>query len=198
MAAVSNPLQGCIKRCTETYRECDRGESNLDSHHERNETDEVLRPCWFAHSLKTDSRSVENNQTKETPAAVGEKFFLALLLKGLFVHVRIYDWLFSCLYIQYILYSKYKVKIYNIRTSIQKIKSRKIKIKKMSEMDINISCRNCISENWDEYLEFFVSIIVWAIAQVNVIEFIFVIFRNEKVIPRFIVGDRGYTSYSPR
>ena len=120
MAAVSNPLQGCIKRCTETYRECDRGESNLDSHHERNETDEVLRPCWFAHSLKTDSRSVENNQTKETPAAVGEKFFLALLLKGLFVHVRIYDWLFSCLYIQYILYSKYKVKIYNIRTSIQK------------------------------------------------------------------------------
>ena len=137
MAAVSNPLQGCIKRCTETYRECDRGESNLDSHHERNETDEVWRPCWFAHSLKTDSRSVENNQTKETPAAVGEKFFLALLLKGLFVHVRIYDWLFSCLYIQYILYSKYKVKIYNIRTSIQKIKSRKIKIKKMSEMDIN-------------------------------------------------------------
>lgn len=110
MAAVSNPLQGCIKRCTETCRECDRGESNLDSHHERNETDEVLRPCWFAHSLKTDSRSVENNQTKETPAAVGEKFFLALLLKGLFVHVRIYDWLFSCLYIQYILYSKYKVK----------------------------------------------------------------------------------------
>ena len=110
LAAVSNPLQGCIKRCTETYRECDRGESNLDSHHERNETDEVLRPCWFAHSLKTDSRSVENNQTKETPAAVGEKFFLALLLKGLFVHVRIYDWLFSCLYIQYILYSKYKVK----------------------------------------------------------------------------------------
>lgn len=75
MAAVSNPLQGCIKRCTETCRECDRGESNLDSHHERNETDEVLRPCWFAHSLKTDSRSVENNQTKETPAAVGENFF---------------------------------------------------------------------------------------------------------------------------
>ena len=59
LAAVSNPLQGCIKRCTETCRECDRGESNLDSHHERNETDEVLRPCWFAHSLKTDSRSVE-------------------------------------------------------------------------------------------------------------------------------------------
>ena len=48
-------------------------------------------------------------------------------------------------------------------------------------MDINISCRNCISENWDEYLEFFVSIIVWAIAQVNVIEFIFIIFRNEKI-----------------
>ena len=59
-------------------------------------------------------------------------------------------------------------------------------------MDINISCRNCISENWDEYLEFFVSIIVWAIAQVNVIEFIFIIFRNEKIIPWFIVRDRGF------
>lgn len=109
MAAVSNPLQGCIKRCTETYRECDRGESNLDSHHERNETDEVLRPCWFAHSLKTDSRSVENNQRRPLRQLV-RNFFLALLLKGLFVHVRIYDWLFSCLYIQCILYSKYKVK----------------------------------------------------------------------------------------
>ena len=109
LAAVSNPLQGCIKRCTETCRECDRGESNLDSHHERNETDEVLRPCWFAHSLKTDSRSVENNQRRPLRQLV-RNFFLALLLKGLFVHVRIYDWLFSCLYIQYILYSKYKLK----------------------------------------------------------------------------------------
>ena len=108
LAAVSNPLQGCIKRCTETCRECDRGESNLDSHHERNETDEVLRPCWFAHSLKTDSRSVEI--IKGDPCGSWWEIFLALLLKGLFVHVRIYDWLFSCLYIQYILYSKYKVK----------------------------------------------------------------------------------------
>lgn len=29
-----NPLQGCIKRGTETCRECDRGKSSLDLHHE--------------------------------------------------------------------------------------------------------------------------------------------------------------------
>lgn len=127
MAAVSNPLQGCIKRCTVTCRECDRGESNLDSHHERNETDEVLRPCWFAHSLKTDSRSVENN--KETLRQLVRNFFLHFCLRD---SLSMYGSTIGCsvVYIfNIILYSKYKV-IIIIRTSIKKIKSRKIKIKK--------------------------------------------------------------------
>ena len=132
MAAVSNPLQGCIKRCTETCRECDRGESNLDSHHERNETDEVLRPCWFAHSLKTDSRSVENNQRRPLRQLV-RNFFLHFCLRD---SLSMYGSTIGCSVV-YIFNINYTVSIKVVICSKfptfvveSKIKSRKIKIKK--------------------------------------------------------------------